>query len=248
MGAHTALNRTDRKQVVHISSGFENPITWGQILNYTRDEALNKPSEKLVRPIAKNPIVAKNRLGKAHHLLIKLISHYLFAYLVDLVIVLTGNKRFMVRVTKKMHRAFDVLEHFTSREWIFVYKSYLEIFKQLSTEEQQLFQSNVATINWSKYCSSITMGCRRYLLKEDDSSIERSRKRQTWITIGYAVFKLLLIAILIAIVLFTIVQINQTLQPQWSSFNCPVFITVLHCNYFFILKIKFYFPNSLLRH
>ena len=210
IGAHTAYNPVQHKRVVHITSGTQNPITWGEILDFSRMAALEKPSAKLVRPIAKNPVAAKTCLGKINYLLTTIFSHYLFAYIFDLILLLTGHSRFMVRIIKKMHRAFDVLEHFTSREWRFVCQNYIQIFSQLETKEQMLFESNVSKIDWVDYCDSVALGTRRYLLNEDDSTIEKARKRMVWINIGYSVFKTI-IYILIAVILLSII-IRPTIQ------------------------------------
>lgn len=182
---HTAVHPGQRKEVVHLTSGVQNPITWGEILDYARISALRSPSVKLVRPIAKNPISSKSKLGKVNHLFVKLFSHFLFAYLFDLCMRITRNNPVMVKVTKKMHRAFDVLEHFTNREWCFRYKNYSEIFATLNHSEQLLFESNVASINWIHYCDSLYMGSRRYLLNEDDSTIEQGIRRQNTLIVVY---------------------------------------------------------------
>lgn len=193
LGAHTALfpSREPPHRVVHITSGQQNPITWGQILDYARMSALEKPSMKVVRPIAKNPVVARNRLGRLRHQLVKIFSHYLFALLLDLVLLLTGHRRFMMSVTRRMHRAFDVLEHFTSREWSFRYRNYLEIYHRVVADEQPLFRSNVAEVDWVRYCDSINMGTRRYLLKEDDSSIDNARRRLKILNLVYGLVDLI---------------------------------------------------------
>ena len=185
---HTATQPPSARQLVmHITSGVQNPITWGQILDFSRQSALRSPSIKLVRPIARNPVSARGPLGKASHLFIKFFSHYVFAYLFDLFLLATGNKRLMVKVTGKMHRAFDVLEHFTNHQWCFRYHHYGKVFAKLSPKERALFESNVGVIDWPAYCDALTVGSRRYLLNEDDSTIEAGLRRQHWLTVAYRI-------------------------------------------------------------
>lgn len=180
-------SETTRQLVVHITSGVQNPVTWGQILDFSRLGALKAPSTRLVRPIARvNPVSARGGpLGKAGYHLTRLLSHHLFALLFDLVLLVTGHQRLMVKVTRKMHRAFDVLEHFTNHQWCFRYAAYGRIFGRLSGEEQALFQSNVGVIDWPAYCDALTLGSRRYLLNEDDSTIGEGLRRQRLLTAAY---------------------------------------------------------------
>lgn len=174
-----------------------NPINWGQILDYVRVVAVKNPSVKMIRPVANNPVSAKGHLGKLKHQFTSLFSHILFAYLFDLVLFLVRQPRFMIDVTRKMYRAFDVLEHFTNRQWFFSNNNYQKIFSRLSLDEQCEFQSNVKTIDWKQYCSSIYMGCRRYLLNEDDSSIKEGLNRQKRLKIIYGAFDIIIYSFLV---------------------------------------------------
>lgn len=183
---------TEAVKVVHLTSGEDNPISWGEILNFARQSALRQPSIKLIRPIAQNPISSKGVLGKANHLLVKFFSHFIFAVLFDTMLTLLGQKRFMMKVTRKMHRAFDVLEHFTNHQWVFRYEHYNQIYESLTPADQQCYPSKIASIDWIQYCDSLYMGSRRYLLNEEDSTIPRGVRRQRFLTIGYAAFKTLM--------------------------------------------------------
>lgn len=179
-------------KVVHLTSGEDNPISWGEILNFARQSALRQPSIKLIRPIAQNPVSSKGLMGKFNHLLVKFFSHFVFAVLFDTMLTLIGQKRFMWKVTSKMHRAFDVLEHFTNHQWVFRYENYNTIYERLSADDKECYPSKIASINWIQYCDSLYMGSRRYLLNEEDSTIPRGIRRQRILTIGYAAFKTLM--------------------------------------------------------
>ena len=202
IGWHTARYADQRQPVIHITSGVKNPVRWGEILNYARMGALRSPSMKLVRPIARNPVSARGLLGKANHLFVKFFSHFVFAFLFDLFLMVTGNPRVMVKVTRKMHRAFDVLEHFTNREWCFRYHAYQRIFAQLSDDEKEQFVSDVERIDWKQYCDTLTLGSRRFLLNEDDSTIEPARRRQRFLSTVYLIFDSTLYLLMFAIALY----------------------------------------------
>jgi len=47
----------------------------------------------------------------------------------------------------------------------------------LNKEDQQLFKFQMKELDWTKYLINHYKGIRLYLLKEDDSTLERSRVR-----------------------------------------------------------------------
>jgi len=149
---------------------------------------------KLVRPIANNPISSRNTCGRIYHQFVMIFSHYLFAYLFDLILLITGNKRVMVKVTRKMHRAFDVLEHFTNLEWHFPYKNCSKIMALLNDKEKDMFNADIGHVNWEEYCETLTLGSRRYLLNEEDSTIPDGVKRQRMLIFLYGIFDLAIYA------------------------------------------------------
>ena len=197
IGYHTATYPEQRKEVVHLTSGVQNPIKWAEILNYARMSAIKSPSIKMVRPIARNPVGSRTAFGQVNHLFLKVFSHFLFAYLFDLMMRITFNKPIMVKVTKKMHKAFDVLEHFTNREWCFVNNNYTQIFNKLNSNEQMLFESDISKIKWLDYCDALYMGSRRYLLNEEDSTIPQGIRRQKTLIIVYRILSILIYTTLV---------------------------------------------------
>ena len=202
IGWHTATHENERKQVIHLTTGTNNPVTWGKFLDYSREAAQNSPSIRMVRPLATNPTSGKGVLGKMNHLLTKYVSHILFAYLVDIMLTLLGYQRIMVKMTQKMHRAFTVLEHFTTKEWCFHNDNYYQIYDQLSEEDQKTYFSDVRKIDWRKYAESLYLGTRRYLLKEDDSTVEKARQRLSYICLIYKLFQIVLLALIMYFIFY----------------------------------------------
>ena len=83
----------------------------------------------------------------------------------------------MVKITKRMHQAFDMLKPFATRQWIFESKRLAKIMTQMNDCERELFDFNFSAIDWCVVCADSYMGCRRYLLKDDDSTIPESVKK-----------------------------------------------------------------------
>lgn len=201
-GWHAASYPEERKLVVHLTIPTQHLPTFEQIFNFGRPTILSAPSIKIVRPLTRNPVNYRNFFGKMNHLFTKLFSHILFAYLLDLVVMCTGNRRFMVKLTEKMHRALDVIAYFGKREWHFQGSNFRHIWERLSPEEQESFQCDGHPIDWSTYYRDACMGSRRYLLKEDDSTIEAALKRQKRLIFIYGALKMALYVALIALVGF----------------------------------------------
>ncbi|KAH7644408.1 male sterility domain-containing protein [Dermatophagoides farinae] len=168
VAAHTAIVPVEqRKQVVHLTSGQRNPITWGELLDRSRECVATKPFMKQIRPLAQKPETIDTMYGRLSHQMTKIFSHYGFALLADGLIMLTGNKPFLMNITKRMHLGFDTLEPFTNNEWQFRHENYQDIYYQLSPHEQEIFQSDVGSLDWMKYVDNATLGTRRYLLNDD---------------------------------------------------------------------------------
>lgn len=188
----------NRIRVFNLTSSHLFPITWEQLFDNARVFAMESPSIKLIRPIIENP--KQKRANPVKHAFLKLFSHLLFAHLVDCVLWLCGYKQILVRITRKMHHAFDILKPFTNNEWKWHADNIVEVQKQLTDTDNRLFFNDVGQVSMLDYCYLCWFGCRRYILKEDDSNIPKARKRMKMITIGYNTF----LAFLYLLLLFTI--------------------------------------------
>lgn len=69
----------------------------------------------------------------------------------------------------------EVISYFSTGKFVFEEKNADVLWDMLEPEDQQLFPFNMADINWTDYMKKYVLGCRRYLLKEDDSTLERCR-------------------------------------------------------------------------
>ncbi|XP_054165727.1 fatty acyl-CoA reductase 1-like [Oppia nitens] len=185
-------NRETNLKIYNITSSNIHPITWGQIFESGYKGAQEAPSIRAVRPVIKPP-----KQTGPHPILNPLkvfFSHWMFAYFLDLIIMLCGHRRIMVRVTGKMHYALHVMNYFTQHEWMFRSQNLLQLYQCLDTDEKQLFNFDMTSINWDTFARNSHFGNRRHLLKESDDSIGKARQRMQRIEIAYWLFKMLLIA------------------------------------------------------
>lgn len=77
-------------KIFNITSGEANPITWKQYLEYGREEAIDKPSMRVVRPPAH--VMDGEGVSKLNNFVTKWVSELLFAYFIDFILIITGGK------------------------------------------------------------------------------------------------------------------------------------------------------------
>lgn len=83
----------------------------------------------------------------------------------------------MVRVVKKLARAADCLEYFTTHEWNFCNDNVQSLWQNLSEADQHTFNFSLSTIDWQAYLHQYCLGSKRYVMKEDLSTLPAARKR-----------------------------------------------------------------------
>ncbi|XP_012234937.2 putative fatty acyl-CoA reductase CG5065 isoform X2 [Linepithema humile] len=119
------------------------------------------------------------RSNKFVHNLFVFFFHIIPAYFIDFLMLIFRQKRFMVKLQKRISAGLEVLQYFTTRKWIFYNNKITTIFDELSPEDKKLFRtyidSNSDKIEYTKNC---ILGARQYCLKEDLSSLPRARRHQ----------------------------------------------------------------------
>ncbi|KAG5323035.1 FACR1 reductase, partial [Acromyrmex heyeri] len=84
----------------------------------------------------------------------------------------------MVRIQKRISDGLDVLQYFTTREWVFYNDGLINLFEELSTEDQNLFKIIVYDIDIDEYLKTTILGARQYCMKEDLSTLPKARRHQ----------------------------------------------------------------------
>lgn len=185
---------SENLKVYNITSNNVNTITWGELFENGYKGAVEAPSMRTVRPVIRPP-----RQTGPHPIfspLVTFFSHWMFAYFLDLIIMLCGHKRIMVKITNKMHYALDVMQYFTQHQWTFQSNNLVALYKKLDKDDQEEFHFNMADIDWESYAKNCSLGNRRYLLKESDETIPTALKRYKRIQIAYWLFKMILVALI----------------------------------------------------
>lgn len=83
----------------------------------------------------------------------------------------------MMRIYKKIHKFCDVIGYFTTSRWYFSNTNVQRLWSSLEPDDQKIFFFNMADIEWSDAINLSISGIRKYLMKEDPSTIPMSLKR-----------------------------------------------------------------------
>ena len=68
------------------------------------------------------------------------------------------------------------LDFFMTHQWRFVSKNPFRLLDMLSERDRKLFYFDVRDIDWNTYMEGYVLGARRFLLKDDMSTVPAARK------------------------------------------------------------------------
>ena len=77
---------------------------------------------------------------------------------------------------QKLEKARQCLEYFGNQEWRFRDDNVQELNSILSPEDRKTFPFDVSQIDWPTYLQDYVLGIRRFIFKENPSSIPTARK------------------------------------------------------------------------
>ncbi|KAH8371753.1 hypothetical protein KR093_008781 [Drosophila rubida] len=120
-----------------------------------------------------DPCVTTN---KAYHKFNVAMFHWLPAYFLDFLLLILGQKRFMLRVQEKISTGLDVLQFFTLNAWSFRSDNYASLWDKLSEQDKQIFNMNMTVKETEEeYMFISALGARRFILKEKDEDLVKAR-------------------------------------------------------------------------
>ncbi|KAL6426742.1 hypothetical protein ACFW04_009232 [Cataglyphis niger] len=84
----------------------------------------------------------------------------------------------MVRIQKRILTGLEVLQYFTTRQWIFYNKNIIALFNEMSSIDREIFPILIYDVDIMKYFKHIILGARLYCMKEDLSTLPKARRHQ----------------------------------------------------------------------
>ncbi|CAN7999089.1 unnamed protein product [Ixodes hexagonus] len=158
--------------VINCTSGSFRRLTWQQIFEYSKPLVLKYPSNVVYRYPG-----GSFKTSHFWHAVACQLDHNLPAFFVDTLARLFGQKPILGDVYKRIHRAMGMLEFFVTHEWTFAVDNLRLLMAELEGSDRQTFDFDIRTIDWVPYLEQYILGVRKYVLKEDPSTIPAARKK-----------------------------------------------------------------------
>lgn len=182
-------------QVFNMSSSRDRPVTGRDMFGIGIRLGYLYPSTKQIRP----PVEEFHYVPTRAYVWIKaFFTHTLFSLMIDFLLLITGQKPMMYKLTTKVVNAvrqiFETMNDY--KEELIIEMGNLDLVYSssataLSNEERKIFEYNLLDIDWIKCGYANHLRFRRHVLKEPDSTLEYARKRLKVIDVLYRVFKLM---------------------------------------------------------
>ncbi|XP_022128112.2 fatty acyl-CoA reductase wat [Pieris rapae] len=181
--------------VYNFVSSEENPLTWDNFLHLNRRYGYEVPTIQAVW----------------HYILLFTTSEYLFnfyclllhwipAYIIDGIAVLIGKKPVLKVAYQKIEKFSRVIGYFSCRSWKFSNQNVQSLYKELCDADKDIYDFNIAQLDWKMYFYNQVRGIRLYLLKDPMETVPQGLKRYFKLKVahyfilailGFIVFKLL---------------------------------------------------------
>ncbi|XP_022224530.2 putative fatty acyl-CoA reductase CG5065 isoform X1 [Drosophila obscura] len=113
--------------------------------------------------------------SKLYHTFCTIMFMWLPAYIIDFLLLIFGQRRFMVRVQTKVSMGLEVLQFFTTRNWDFRSTHFEQIYQELGETDRQIFKINSDDIDDFEYMKHSILGGRQYVMKEPLTSLPKAR-------------------------------------------------------------------------
>ncbi|XP_022240863.1 fatty acyl-CoA reductase 1-like [Limulus polyphemus] len=166
------IERPENVMVYNCTSGPINRVTWGEIERLAYPFILTHPSMEVLRYPGGS--FKTNRLLNR---ICEVLEHEIPARIIDFLAKVLGYKPGLVQVYNRLHRAVHILEYFTTHEWTFHADNVLMLMNKLEGKDKEIFDLDIRKIDMHEYMENYVLGVRRYVLKEDDSTLPAARKK-----------------------------------------------------------------------
>ncbi len=172
----TPKESNERPLIVNCTSGQTNPMTWGDLERLGLLHILRNPFENVVW----YPGGHFRRCRRAHKIA-QVLFHHAPAFVADALLFVAGRPRFVSRVVAKMERAAALLEYFTTRDWKWDCHNMCQLMQRASPD----FAFDLQGLDWNEFMGDYVRGVRRFVLKQEPSTLDRSRTRLFYLKIAH---------------------------------------------------------------
>ncbi|XP_045457983.1 putative fatty acyl-CoA reductase CG5065 [Melitaea cinxia] len=120
--------------------------------------------------------VAKEKNFKIEQQIDAFFTHVLPAYFIDLILLLLGQKTFMINVLNRLTYGLEVLEYYTTRKWDFKNDYFRYLGNKIPKEEKEVFYTDLSLVDIDDFMKNYIKGIREFYCKEDASTLPKAKK------------------------------------------------------------------------
>lgn len=84
----------------------------------------------------------------------------------------------MVRIQTKIRDGLELLQFFTTREWVFNSDNFLALPEMMDKSDKEILPLDFTQMTIEEYMKVCVLGTRQYCVKEDLSTLPRCRRVQ----------------------------------------------------------------------
>jgi len=161
--------------IYNVTSGSINPITWGQIEDWTLDSIYKYPMSTMLwypgGSFKKNP---------HYDLICRWLFLYTPAFLIDAVSTILRLPRWARKLSGRIMKQIEVLQFFTLNQWSWSNSNLNKLHNSLvSTDENSLktFDFDIRPLDWRIFLDNYVLGTRHFVFKDHPDTMNSSRKK-----------------------------------------------------------------------
>ncbi|XP_063698241.1 fatty acyl-CoA reductase wat-like [Culicoides brevitarsis] len=169
-------------QIYNFAPSNKNPLLWRRFIDETLSNGKLIPASKAYWYYAFETVENKHLFALLHFL-----YHTLPGRIVDLFLGFSNTKLRLSRVYASVEKLDSSMQFFSFNNWNFENTNVMKLWKKLSPVDKEMFFFDMENFDWSAFCKDSTYGFRRYIAKDDPSTIPFALKRQKVLKITHYV-------------------------------------------------------------
>lgn len=195
--ANSFMRSSNTIAVYNCTSGPINPVTYSELMEKTLKYSRKNPSKY----IAMYPSCGY-RTSRFVHTLYEIFLQFIPALLFDLLLRAKGKKPIMFKIAKRFKMAYDTGEYFVLNGWKFEARNFERMIRAAKETQADCneFNCDLRTLNWDEYVECHLLGIRKFILKDDLSSLPMARNKLRKIFWVRRIFQLILVVAAIYVI------------------------------------------------
>ncbi|XP_031331140.1 fatty acyl-CoA reductase wat-like [Photinus pyralis] len=168
---NVAMGDCRKPPIFNYVSTRENPLTMREIMRYGETHFAKYPMKNMLcfyfLTLTSNYYL---------YITLKLLFHYIPAYIVDFVARLIGKKPFLVDGYSKIGKFMSATEYFSINQWKFSNDNTQALYRSMSESDKKKFCFDMGTIDWNAFFDIYARGVRVYLAKDPMETLPEAKR------------------------------------------------------------------------